>query len=41
MFKIIRSWVSLLVFCVSIGAVVGVIGGTAIVVARIIEAAAR
>jgi len=41
MLKIIRSWVSLLVFCASVGAVIGVIGGTAIVVARFIEAAAR
>lgn len=41
MLKILRNWVSLLAFCVSIGAVVGVIGGTAIVVARMIEAAAR
>ena len=41
MLKIIRSWVSLLAFCASVGAVIGVIGGTAIVVARFIEAVAR
>lgn len=41
MLKIIRSWASLLVLCASIGIVVGVIGGTALIVARAIEAIAR
>lgn len=39
--KTIWNWIGLMAFCVAIGLVIGVIGGTAIIVARLIEAAAR
>lgn len=39
--KTIWNWIGLMAFCVSIGLVIGVIGGTAIVIARVIDAFLR